>query len=74
MTISKVEAGVYNWTNKAGVTWTLYHESEDNTLRVGQDSPYFKYGFTTATFNETGILVHFGEFYSKVGRYPIRYR
>ena len=72
MTISKEEDGVYKWTNRAGVTWTLYQEeSGDNMLRVGEDCPYFDDGYTTATFNKTGIVGPWGKFYSKFGRYPI---
>ena len=68
MTISKVEDGVYKWTNRAGVSWTLYQESEANTLRVGDDCPYFNSGYTTTTFNMNGIVGPFDSFYSYVGK------
>ena len=68
VTISQDKDGVYKWTNRAGVTWTLYHESDDNTLRVGDDCPYYisPYNYRTATFNETGIVGPYTglEFYS----------
>ena len=64
--ISQIQDGVYKWANRAGVTWTLYQESDDKTLRVGDDCPYYKSpsNYRTATFNETGIVGPSDKFYS----------
>merc|ERR1719187_2917408 len=60
------EGGRWKWTNRAGVSWSLYLAG-NNVLRVGDDCPYFNNGYTTAAFNETGIVGPWGEFYAKLG-------
>ena len=56
--------GVYKWTNRAGITWSLYR-SGPNSLRVGEDCPYFKSGYTTARFDKQGIVGPGKQFYAK---------
>merc|ERR1712038_411918 len=60
------EGGRWKWTNRAGVSWSLY-QAGNSVLRVGDDCPYYNSGYTTATFNETGIVGPWGEFYAKLG-------
>ena len=58
--ISPVEGkeGVYRWSNRAGVKWTLTKKS-DTKFEVGKDCPYHKTGHTEATLklNEDGKAV-----------------
>ena len=48
--ISVVDAdkGVFRWTNRAGVKWTLTKKS-DTKYAVGNDCPYFNSGHKEAT-------------------------
>lgn len=67
--ISQVDGGggtaVYKWQNAAGVEWNLYQYDGDDTLYVGTECPYYKepYNWSTTTFNATGIVGPFDEFY-----------
>ena len=58
--ISPVEGkeGVYRWSNRAGVKWTLTKKS-DTKFEVGKDCPYHKSGHTEATLklNDEGKAV-----------------
>ena len=66
---SQVDGGggtsVYKWQNAAGVEWNLYQYDGDDTLYVGTECPYYKepYNWSTTTFNATGIVGPFDEFY-----------
>ena len=42
------EAGTFQWTNKAGVKWTLTKTDSPNKLTVGEDCPYYSSGYTEA--------------------------
>ena len=60
--------GSYKWKNNADVTWTLFPiPGKSNLLTVEDDCPSYKNGYTTATFNETGIFGPFDEFYTYQG-------
>ena len=50
--------GVYRWSNRAGVKWTLTKKS-DTKFEVGKDCPYHKTGHTEATLklNDEGKAV-----------------
>ena len=58
--ISPVEGkeGVYKWSNRAGVKWTLTKKS-DTKFAVGKDCPYFNSGHKEATLklNDDGKAV-----------------
>ena len=66
--ISRRSEGNYEWKNNDDVKWSLAHRiGEGNLVQVGQDCPYFEDGYTTAKFNETGILGPMNEFYTYQG-------
>ena len=58
--ISVVDAdkGIFRWTNKAGVKWTLTKKS-DTKFAVGTDCPYYRTGHKEATLklNDEGKVV-----------------
>ena len=59
----------YIWRNAAAVEWSLYPRST-NILRVGGECPYFRYGYTVATFKNGGVQGP-GGFYQNEGiHYP----
>ena len=63
--ISKKPNGNYKWKNRANVEWDLIPIADvDNMLRVGKECPYYKNGYTSAVFNETGIFGPWKEFYA----------
>jgi len=57
----------YIWSNRAGVTWSLYVDSSlgDNELRVGEDCPYYDNGHTVLSMTGDGVLGPWGELYNK---------
>ena len=48
VTVLDKEAGTFQWTNKAGVKWTLTKTDSPNKLKVGEDCPYHSSGYTEA--------------------------
>ncbi len=44
VTISRVNATTFKWTNRAKVSWTLMLTPDEKTLNVGPDSPYANKG------------------------------
>ena len=62
--ISSKSRGKYEWKNKAGEKWTLTAQpGNGNILEVGTDCPYHKRGYTSTTFNATGIFGPWNVFY-----------
>jgi len=59
----------YIWSNRAGISWSLYPTSKSGELRVGQDCPpYYSTGHTIANFTADGVYGPSNELYSrKVG-------
>ena len=66
----------YVWSNKAGVTWSLFANYEDGRItsfEVGPDCPYYESGYTVAQviYNDDGdvetILGPWGEPYTFMG-------
>lgn len=57
----------YTWSNRAGVSWTLYPTERSHVLRVGEDCPYFKDGYEISEVNQMGVYGPGMEFYSKSG-------
>eukprot|EP00111_Clytia_hemisphaerica_P016629 TCONS_00049309-protein len=55
----------YTWSNRAGVKWSMYQTNVFNKLRVGEDCPYLKNGYTEAIFTDNGIYGPHKEFYDK---------
>jgi len=49
VTISQVNNSTLKWSNRAGVSWTLYLTEDKTKLDVGRDSPYFKDGHREVT-------------------------
>ena len=35
---------VLQWTNKAGISWDLFVDGDQNILKTGDDNPYFDSG------------------------------
>ncbi|PXF41669.1 hypothetical protein BWQ96_08620 [Gracilariopsis chorda] len=62
--VEKVDHSTLRWTNRAGVSWTLYIQDAGNgvnidSLIVGSDCPYYKSGYTAAGIvrdEETGLV------------------
>eukprot|EP01059_Diplonema_ambulator_P014546 TRINITY_DN25459_c0_g1_i1.p1 TRINITY_DN25459_c0_g1~~TRINITY_DN25459_c0_g1_i1.p1 ORF type:complete len:477 (+),score=91.87 TRINITY_DN25459_c0_g1_i1:89-1519(+) len=44
VTIQSEGAGVYRWTNRAGVSWSIYETDDPLTLSVSEECPYFNDG------------------------------
>jgi len=45
-----VDNGVYLWTNRAGISWTLTQDQNSpDKLIVDTDCPYYDRGFTEST-------------------------
>jgi hypothetical protein len=70
--IEMTGSGVYRWSNRAGVSWTLNERADDpDHLDVGEDCPYYKSGHTVAKLrrdakgNVTGIQGPGNEWYLK---------
>ena len=63
-------AGTFQWTNKAGVKWTLTKTDSPDKLTVGEDCPYFNSGYTEADLKfvdgkVVAIAGPWGEIYTK---------
>ena len=58
---------VYKWKNRAGKIWTLYPQT-NNTLRVGEDCPYFGKGHTSALFSSIGVYGPWNVLYQRIGK------
>lgn len=56
----------YKWTNRAGVTWSLYPRGKNDSLEVGTDCPYYNDGHTEAAFTKEGVYGPWKEFYDRV--------
>ena len=74
ITLLDAVKGIYRWTNRAKVSWTLTVKSgSSNTLTVGKTCPYWKSGHKEATliFGAGGEVVAIkgphGEVYRKSG-------
>ena len=73
VTISIVDptTGVYRWSNRAGVEWTMTRTSDSFKLSVGTDSPYYNSGYTEASLTTdangqvTAITGAYSEWYAK---------
>ena len=52
ITVVDAATGVYRWTNRADVSWTLTADDPESPLKlaVGEECPYYEKGFKEATF------------------------
>ena len=76
--IEMTGSGVYTWSNRAGVSWTLRERADDpDHLDVGEDCPYYKSGHTSAKLRRdakgqiTAIQGPGNEWYDKQTPEPI---
>merc|ERR1712154_23320 len=57
------------WTNRAGVSWSLYRDENlgEYELRVGEDCPYYSSGYTVMKKDDDGVHGPGGELYNYEG-------
>ena len=72
ITLENAVKGIYRWTNRAKVSWTLTVKSgSKDKLTVGRECPYWKSGHKEATlvFDASGNVITIagphGEIYRK---------
>ena len=54
----------YVWTNRAGISWSLYATEDEKFLRVGTDCPYYA-NLKTAEVSHVGIKGPGNELYTR---------